>query len=51
MSQPTMPQAINLTQAWVKTNPNVKALIDSVSRLSCLFYCPRTCIYRTYEKS
>jgi len=32
MSQPTMPQIINLTQAWAKTNPNVKALNDSVSR-------------------
>lgn len=32
MSQPTMPQVINLTKAWVKTNPNVKALNDSVSR-------------------
>jgi hypothetical protein len=32
MSQPTMPQIINLNQAWAKTNPNVKALNDSVSR-------------------
>jgi len=32
MSQPTMPQVISLTKAWVKTYPNVKALNDSVSR-------------------
>ncbi|CAI6375939.1 unnamed protein product [Macrosiphum euphorbiae] len=27
-----MVQVINLTKAWVKTNPNVKALNDTVSR-------------------
>jgi len=32
MSQPTMPQVISLTKAWVKTNPNVKALNESISR-------------------
>jgi len=31
-TQPTLSQVINLKQPWAKTNPNVKALNDSVSK-------------------